>query len=175
MNEIFKYIILAIGTILGQILIDEFINIWPLFHIFIFPFFIISLPLSINRTLYMIIAVLFGLSVDIFVDGVLGLNGLSCLVLAYIRRPILKLQFANSLIEGMIRVSIKDVGFTKYILFNIILYSIFILVYGSLDTIHSSSYMVSIFWLLLNVLLSVFVACALETTFMNRFSSKFNG
>ena len=175
MGEILKYILLAIGTVLGQILIDEFINIWPLFHIFVFPFFIISLPISINRSLYLILAMLFGLTVDMFVDGVLGLNALAGLVVAYFRMPILRLQFARSLIEGMNRVSILEAGLLKYILFNLILYIIFILVYTLLDTLYSASFIVAIFWLFVNTILSLFIACALETTFMNRFSSKFNG
>ena len=66
-----KYIAAAIITLILQLLICEFVNIWPGVYITVLPLFIILLPLSLSVSWLMIAAFAMGLATDAFADGVL--------------------------------------------------------------------------------------------------------
>ena len=70
MNNILKYITLGAIVIVCQILVSEYVNIWAVLYIAVFPQFIILLPPTINRSVYLLIAFALGLSIDLFADGV---------------------------------------------------------------------------------------------------------
>ena len=100
MNSIIKYITLGAIMVFCQILVSEYVNIWALLYIAVFPQFIILLPPTINRSAYMLIAFVLGLSIDILADGVMGLNAAALTAMAYSRGPILKLIIPKASFEN---------------------------------------------------------------------------
>ena len=50
MGNSWKYISFGFIILIAQILVSDFVNIWPMLYVAIFPIYIISLPLSLNRT-----------------------------------------------------------------------------------------------------------------------------
>ena len=100
MNSIIKYITLGAIMVFCQILVSEYVNIWAVLYIAVFPQFIILLPPTINRSAYMLIAFVLGLSIDILADGVMGLNAAALTAMAYSRGPILKLIIPKASFEN---------------------------------------------------------------------------
>jgi hypothetical protein len=91
MTSLLKYITLFFVFIIVQVFI---LNRVPPLHQFIVPYlyfvFILWLPFSINRVLLLIIAFIFGLTLDYF-TGTLGLHAAPCVLIAYLRPFILNL------------------------------------------------------------------------------------
>ena len=141
MNIQFKYITLGAIIIFCQILLSEYVNIWPILYIAIFPLFIILLPANLNRTIYMLIAFLLGLCVDITADGVIGLNAASLVAMAYFRDFVLKLTLTKGNLENAenLPVSARTVEIPKLITINLLMLAIFFTVYVLLDSAASFS------------------------------------
>ena len=136
MNSIIKYITLAVIIIFCQILVSEYVNIWAVLYITLFPQFIIILPPTINRSLYMLIAFALGLSIDLCADGVLGLNAAALTAMAYSRNSILKFTLPKASFESYENVPIipRTVEVSKLILLNIMMLTVFFTVYVLLDS-----------------------------------------
>ena len=96
MNVQLKYATLGALLIICQILLSEYVNIWPLLYIAIFPQFIILLPPAINKIAHLLVAFILGMAIDIFADGVLGLNAAALVAMAYVRPSFLKITLSKA-------------------------------------------------------------------------------
>lgn len=134
MNNL-KYITLGVFLILIQILISGYINIWPVLYIAVFPFVIIILPQQINKFLLLVLAALLGLAVDFISDGILGLNAAAATALAFFKDPILRLTVSKTSLDNLSGVTEYALGSSKFILYTVLLYSVFFLFYMGLDSI----------------------------------------
>lgn len=136
MNQNLKYLTLGALMVVCQILLSEYVNIWPVLYIAIFPQFIILLPPAMNRSLYMIVAFLLGLCIDIFADGVLGLNAASLVAMAYARPVALKFTLSKGNLDNMEGQPItpKTVDIPKIIMINVLMLSVFFTTYILLDS-----------------------------------------
>lgn len=77
-----------------------FINAYP------YILFLILYPIHNNRTLFIFIAFLLGLTLDVFNNSA-GVHAMACLVLAYFRESILKFSFGVSYEYHLIRITEK--------------------------------------------------------------------
>lgn len=136
MNNILKYITLGAIVIVCQILVSEYVNIWAVLYIAVFPQFIILLPPTMNRSAYMLVAFILGLSIDLFADGVLGLNAAALTAMAYFRPSILKLTIPKASFENYENQPLipRTVELPKLALINTMLLAVFFTVYVLLDS-----------------------------------------
>ncbi len=90
----------------------------------IFIYFIVRLPISININIAMTIAFITGLIVDIFSDTQ-GIHALSCTLISFNKRNILRLYITRDDDISDDEVTIKTIGFSayfKYLLTIVLLY-----------------------------------------------------
>ncbi len=118
MNSLIKNIIRFILFILLQVFI---LNEVPPLHRFIVPYiyflYILWLPFTINRIALMIIAFVFGLSLDFF-SGTAGLHAAPCVLIAYIRPFLLNLLLPQETIEqSYSEPGSKSMGWAPYSLY----------------------------------------------------------
>jgi len=118
MNSLIKNIIRFFVFILVQVFILDRV---PPLHQFIVPYlyflFILWLPYSINRVLLLIVAFVFGLTLDYF-TGTLGLHAAPCVLIAYLRPFILNLIIPQDGTEhGYPEPTRKSLGFTPYAIY----------------------------------------------------------
>jgi hypothetical protein len=118
MSSLLKNIIRFVLFILVQVLILDEV---PPLHQFIVPYlyflFILWLPFSINRFLLLIIAFLFGLSLDFF-TGTPGLHAAPCVLIAYLRPFLLNLLIPQETTEqSYLEPSPKNMGWAPYSLY----------------------------------------------------------
>ena len=142
MNSIIKYITLGAIMVFCQILVSEWVNIWAVLYIAVFPQFIILLPPTINRSAYMLIAFILGLSIDILSDGVMGLNAAALTAMAYSRGPILKLVIPKASFENYENNPIipRTVEPYKLVLLSVMMLAVFFTVYVLFDSAASFSF-----------------------------------
>ncbi len=122
MSNLLKNIIRFVLFILVQAFILDKV---PPLHQFIKPYlyflFILWLPFNIPRLALLLIAFVFGLSMDYF-SGTPGLHAAACVLLAYIRPFILNLLLAQEKTElSYSEPSIKSMGFSPYFIYVLIL------------------------------------------------------
>jgi len=97
----------------------------PLLHQFVKPYlyflFILWLPFSLNRFWLMIVAFMFGLTMDYFTQN-FGLHAAPCVLIAFLRPTILNILIAKETTEqNYVEPSIKSMGFGPYSIYVTIL------------------------------------------------------
>lgn len=123
-KAIFNYIILYIILILTQVIICNNICLFNIATPIIFIYLIIRLPLTLNINIVLTISFFTGLLIDIF-SNTQGMHALSCTIVAFIRKSILRLYVPRDedITDGI--VSIKTIGanqYFKYLITIILLY-----------------------------------------------------
>lgn len=161
-----KYITAGIITLIVQLLICEFVNIWPPLYITVIPLFIIILPIETNMFALLLCAFGLGIATDAFADGVLGLNAAALTFMAYT-----KYFFINRLTKyesETLADSMRSLSSKPSVIFMLIMlsYAVFFLVYILLDTRFTDGFM--IVRLVLNVVVNVLIAYTLERLWIRR-------
>ncbi|MFZ9214372.1 MAG: rod shape-determining protein MreD, partial [Sediminibacterium sp.] len=115
MNSLLKNIIRFALFLLLQIVV---LNEVPPVHRFIIPYlyflYILWLPFSMNRFSLLIVAFLFGLSLDYF-TGTAGLHAAPCVLIAYIRPYLLNLLLPQETIEqSYAEPGVNSMGWAPY-------------------------------------------------------------
>lgn len=105
--------ILFFVLILAQVVICNNICLFNVAVPFVFIYFIVRLPLTMNINIVLTISFLCGLTIDMFSDTQ-GMHALSCTILAFIRKYILRLYIPREEEISDGEVSIKSVGFMQY-------------------------------------------------------------
>lgn len=94
-NIIFINSIRFISVVLIQIFICNNINFLGYINPMIYIYFILVFPIKNNRSLFLILAFLLGLTIDVFSDSG-GINAAASLCIAYIRPFVLQFAFGVS-------------------------------------------------------------------------------
>ena len=154
--SIIRFILLVLiqGLVLNHINFLGYINPYP------YILFIALFPINNNRTLFIFLSFLLGLSVDFFTDTG-GIHAAACVTIAYIRPPILKFSFGTIYDNQTIKFSQIELG-SRMVYFSIITL-IHHLILFSLEVFNTSDIILilkktlfsSIFTIILCVLLSI--------------------
>ena len=122
MNPIIKHSIRFVLFILLQVFV---LNTIPPLHQFIVPYiyflYILWLPLGISRIGLLLLAFIFGLTLDYF-TGTPGLHAAPCVAIAFLRPFLLKLLLAQETAEaGYMEPGHKSMGWAPYITYAVVL------------------------------------------------------
>lgn len=157
-----KYLILAVLTLILQMLSCEFLSVWAPLYIAVIPLFILIVPTPPGSYELLIWAFFLGLLTDILADGVLGLNATSCTVVAFFKEPLLSsisrydTPQANSSIEK------RKLSKSKFYVLMAMTYTAFFIPYILLDGLGIGIFKFVLFRLLLNIgvnsILAYFIA-----------------
>lgn len=112
-KSILQYILIMAVLILAQVLICNHIMLFNVATLFIFIYVIINLPLSLPTGWLLTLAFFCGLIVDIFSDT-LGVNALSCTILAMIKKPVFFAYIPKDDRTKDILPSLSSLGFSVY-------------------------------------------------------------
>src|SRR5210317_1030582 len=91
-NALSINIVRFIALVLIQALVLNHINFLSYINPYVYILFIILFPIKNNRLLFIFIAFLLGLTVDLFSDSG-GIHAAACVTIAYIRPVVLKFCF----------------------------------------------------------------------------------
>ena len=105
-------------AVLAQVLICNHINFMGYIDPLVYIYFILLFPFNSNRSLFLVLAFLLGLTVDMFSDTG-GANAAACLIIAYIRPFVLRFAFGVSYEHQSIK--LENTAFGQRMVYVIIL------------------------------------------------------
>ena len=113
--EWIKQLIRLMVLLLIQVLMLNQLQFFGLCHPYVFILFILMMPISLPRSLDLIIAALVGLVMDLFCNS-LGVHMAACILIAFLRRPMItNLVMDETRLRGDINsVALGKMGFFKY-------------------------------------------------------------
>ena len=98
------------------------------------PALILLMPINIGTVEAMVAAFITGFAVDALAEGVIGLNILALVPVAYLRRHILSLVFGREIFAREENVSIRKHGLGKVIVALLMAQALFLMIYIWADT-----------------------------------------
>lgn len=128
MNKTGFFLSFAILVIM-QICICNFFNVSQYVVLSILPVMILFLPIKKGTAFALFTAFLTGLAVDLLADGMLGLNVLALVPVAYARRGIISLVFGEEIYARQEDITIKRQGLWKVTVAIIMAQALFLVVY----------------------------------------------
>lgn len=122
------YAILFVVLVLLQVLIFNHIALFNVAFPIIFIYFIIRMPISMNQYVFFTLAFLLGFIIDIFSDT-LGVNALSCTILAGIKQPAFyayvdRDDHSNKIIPSVMTLGLTT--FAKYLITMVTIYCLLV-------------------------------------------------
>lgn len=132
-KNLIKFFIMYVVLVLSQALIFNHICLFGVAVPLVFIYLIASLPMSISLNWLMTIGFLLGATVDAF-SNTQGMNSLSCLILATLRRPVLHLYVPREDDMSSALPSSKSIGKAPYYKYIITLSLIYCSIYFILES-----------------------------------------
>ena len=124
-----RFLITFLLLLLVQICIANFFRLSQYVMLSILPAMILLLPIRHGTTPGLIIAFFTGLAVDLLSDGMLGLNALSLVPVAFCRIGIIRLIFGEEIFARKEDISIPRQGIWKMSVAILMAQAIFLLIY----------------------------------------------
>lgn len=119
------YIILLVA----QLLLSTYANFTPYVMVTLLPVMVLCMPIRMHTILAMVIAFASGLSVDLLSEGLLGLNALALVPVAFARNAIIRLIFGRELFAREEDFSIHRNGFGKVLVVLVLSVALFLAIY----------------------------------------------
>ena len=116
-----------------QILLCNYFHVTPYITLSILPILILCLPLKISTVAAMIIAFVTGLSVDFLAEGLIGINALALVPVAYVRKSLIGFVFGEDLISRGEDFSIRKNGLGEVSMAILLVQSLFLIIYIAAD------------------------------------------
>ncbi len=108
-SNLISNILRFIGLILIQVLVLNNINFMGYVNPYLYILFLLLYPFNTNQSLFLFLAFLLGLSVDIFEDSG-GIHAAACLVAAFVRPNLLRFSFGISYDHQTLRLAATPLG-----------------------------------------------------------------
>ncbi len=124
------------GLLIAQIFIFNNLNVFGYINPLPYVLFLLVFPFTANRSLFILIAFLTGLTMDMFGNSG-GIHAAACLVLAYVRPLVLRATYGVSYEYNSVKLS--KGSFYERIVFISILVLVHHLVFFSLEVFNVSS------------------------------------
>jgi len=121
-NDILKQAFYFLFLVLSQVLIFNHILFLGYATPYIYIYFIIKLPVNINRNIVVLLGFLIGITIDMFCNTP-GLNAAATTCIAFLRLPAQKLFFERDDFEYLVpKLSLLGMSFIKYVVIMILVH-----------------------------------------------------
>ena len=111
-----------------QLLLSNYFLFTPYIMLTILPVMVLCIPIRVGTVGAMLIAAASGFVVDLLAEGVLGLNAIALIPVAYARNSIIRLIFGGELFARQEDFSVRRSGFAKVSLAVLLAQMLFLLV-----------------------------------------------
>ncbi len=118
--------------IIIQLLISTYFDFFKVVEFNIIPIIILSISCKRTSIQLMLTGFIIGIILDILGGGVLGINAASLVLLAFVRRVLLKNIAKSNILSRIQSPTINELGFTSYFVYILSSYLIFFIAYMSL-------------------------------------------
>lgn len=124
-----NFFLVYLLLVVAQILICNYFHLTPYVTLSLLPVMVLCLPTRVSTLGALFIAFATGLSVDFLAEGLLGLNTLALLPVAFLRIPLIKLIFGEDLLSRGEDFTVRKNGIGKVTLAVILVEALFLLLY----------------------------------------------
>lgn len=145
-----------------QILICNYLQLSPLVTLSILPVMILMLPIQFGTIFAMALAFVTGLCVDFLSEGVVGLNALALVPVAFLRSSIIRLVFGSEIFARNEDISIRKHGIGKMAVAIFVAQSLFLIVYIWADGAFTHHFWFNALRFTISVLLAVILSLVLS-------------
>ena len=118
----------------AQMVLGSYFTFTPYVVLSILPVMVLTIPIRMNTVWTMVIAFVTAIAVDLFSEGIIGINALALVPVAFARDGILRLVFGEELFSRSEDFSIRKNGLSKVILAIVIAQALFLLIYVWADS-----------------------------------------
>ncbi len=168
MSILLRNIIRFVLLLLLQVFVLKEIRLHQLVGLNLYMLFILLLPFNMPRPALMLVALLMGLSLDMFMDT-MGMHAAACVFIAYLRPFIINILSPQGGFETTQKTpSMTSMGVSQFLTYIAILVFLHNLVYFPLEVFSLGSF----FYLLLKILLSTAASIVLIVLYELLFFSK---
>lgn len=130
-NSVVKFALMFICLVLLQVLVLNKISFLGYAIPFFYIYFIIKLPINLNRSLITFLGFLLGFSIDIFCNTP-GINAAATTLVAFLNRPIQNMFFATDDYDKLEpKFSMLGAGFIKYAVLLVLIHNITLVIIES--------------------------------------------
>ena len=116
--------------VVAQMLLTNYFHFTTLCMVTILPMMVLCIPTKVDTVWAMVIAFATGLAVDMFA---LGLNALSLVPVAYVRKGLINMIFGTEPFEHKENISSRKYGFTRVSFAIIVVTALFLAIYITAD------------------------------------------
>ena len=120
MNSWLRFLLLFVVMVFLQVTVGNSIHLFGVAIPFLYIYFIVRLPLSLSTNWTMTVAFLLGLTIDVFCNTP-GMNALSCVIVAALRKWLLKLYTPRVEDYAEVEPSIRNFGLSLYVRYTLTL------------------------------------------------------
>ena len=152
-----NFVLTYVLFLVAQMVLGNYFHVGPYIMLTILPAMVFCIPPSVGTLGAMFIAFASGLSIDFLVEGTLGLNALSLVPVAFIRRRLIGRIFGPEPFEHKENVSIKKYGFAKTSVAIVICLLLFISIYVFMECAGTRPFLFILTRIALSVAASFFV------------------
>lgn len=122
------YLVYVLLT-LSQMLLCNYLHVSPYLTLSILPVMVLCIPLRVPTFWAMVLAFATGLGVDLLAEGVLGLNVLALVPVAFARKEIIRLVFGGELFARKEDFTVRKNGFGEVALAVFLAQALFLAIY----------------------------------------------
>ncbi|MBR4755800.1 MAG: hypothetical protein IK076_02560 [Bacteroidales bacterium] len=119
--------------VVAQMILSNYFHFTPLVMLTILPAMVLCIPTKVNTLQAMLIAFATGLVVDWLAEGTLGINALSLVPVAFVRRDLIGAIFGVEPFEQQENISIRKYGFARVSFAIILVTALFLIIYITAD------------------------------------------
>lgn len=135
------YILLLIA----QLLLSNYCQFTPYVMVSILPVMILCIPTRVNRFWVLVIAFASGLLVDWLTEGLLGLNALALVPVAYFRDGIIRLIFGEELFSRNESFSVSNDGVFPIAMAILLAQALFLAIYVWVDSAGTREFLFNLY------------------------------
>ena len=115
--------------VVAQMLLTNYFHFTSLCMVTILPMMVLCIPTKVETVWAMVIAFATGLAVDFFAEGALGLNALSLVPVAFVRKGLINMIFGTEPFEHKENISARKYGFARVSFAVILVTTLFLTIY----------------------------------------------
>ncbi|HAP01276.1 MAG TPA: rod shape-determining protein MreD [Bacteroidetes bacterium] len=153
--------------VLMQVLVLNHLRLSFIFNPYIYPLFLLLLPLQMRPWMLLLIGFFCGLTIDMF-SNTMGMHAAACVLLCYMRPSVLKIIQPASGYEGTDSPTLGHMGVRWFVTYSAILLVIHHLAFFFLETLEFGQIGFMFFKILLSTSLSLLLIVLVELLFTRR-------
>lgn len=161
-------IILFVLIFILQVLISSYVDLGAYIYICLIPLLVINIPMKVDIRLTMIIGFAIGLLLDVFANGVLGLNAAAATWVAAFKGPIFQ-KTVNKEHRYNIEVpSMRNIGIFNYIFYLTICTLIYLCSYMVMECFSLRPFLFIVIRILISLVVNVALMAIVSNSILDR-------